>query len=211
MSDIYTTGKINIDIATWSSFVEQCQACTDCELCQERDQVVVWRGSVPAPLMIVGEGPGAEEDRLGQPFVGRSGKLLDRLLQAQEFHPNFFHICNIVKCRPPANRVPTEVEANTCKQHLAKQFKLVKPKVIVLCGATAYRYFTGQKDSISKVRGRWQEKNGYFIMPTYHPAYVLRDPRQRSKLWDDFAKVREKLTELGLAIPANDPLTALDI
>lgn len=206
MSEEYTTGKINIDSRIWMDFVDECQACTDCQLCQTRDQVVVWRGSVPAPLMIVGEGPGAEEDRLGKPFVGRSGQLLDRLLRAQEFHPNFFHICNIVKCRPPENRTPTEEEATTCKQHLARQFKLVKPKIIVLCGATAYRYFTGRKEAISKVRGTWLENNGYYIMPTYHPAYILRDPRQRSKMWDDFVKVRQKLTELGFASACSDPL-----
>lgn len=182
----------------WQGFLQACQSCTACDLYKSRNNVVVYRGSLKASLMLIAEGPGAEEDRQGIPFVGRSGKLLDSLLTAQEIKPDDYHICNIVKCRPPENRAPSEAEAKACKHLLSAQFTLVKPKVIVLLGATAYKYFTNQEDAISKVRGKWIEKADYFIMPTFHPAYLLRNPSKRIDLWQDFVKVREKLEELQL-------------
>ena len=187
--------------ARWDNFEAACQACTACTLFQARKQAVIYRGSREAPLMIVGEGPGAEEDRLGIPFVGRSGQLLDMLLGAYELDESVFHICNIVKCRPPGNRTPTADEAAACKQWLGIQFKLVKPQVIVLMGASAYRYFTGNTDGISKVRGVWMENRGYDILPTFHPAYILRDNRRKIDLWHDFGLVRKKLEERGLIVP----------
>ena len=181
----------------WQQFVEQCQNCRQCSLGQTRKQAVVWRGALAAPLMFIGEGPGAEEDARGEPFVGAAGRLLDLLLTAYGFDPASFHIGNIVKCRPPENRVPTEDEARACRPLLARQFNLVKPKVIVLLGATAYKYFTGSTEGISKVRGQWIEKNGYLILPTFHPAFILRNNRERIRLWEDIGLVRGKLEELG--------------
>lgn len=194
----------------WQGFLQACQSCKNCELYQTRDNIVIYRGSLTAPLMLIGEGPGAEEDRQGIPFVGRSGKLLDSLLQAQEFTAQDFHICNIVKCRPPGNRVPTEEEAQACKRLLSAQFTLVKPKVIVLVGATAYKYFTNLNDPISKVRGQWIENSGYYIMPTFHPAYLLRNPSKRLEMWDDFKKVRTKLEELNLIQPMQQPFESVE-
>lgn len=191
----------------WQGFLQACQACQECDLHKTRDNVVVFRGSLDASLMLIGEGPGAEEDRLGKPFVGRSGKLLDSLLQAQEFSDKDYHICNIVKCRPPENRVPTTEEAKACRKFLSAQFSLVKPKVIVLIGSTAYKYFTNQDDAISKVRGEWIQKGDYYIMPTFHPAYLLRNPNKRLEMWEDLAKVREKMEELNLIEPMQKPLT----
>ncbi|MDI9491260.1 MAG: uracil-DNA glycosylase [Saccharofermentanales bacterium] len=189
----------------WQGFLQACQSCKNCDLYKTRDNVVVYRGSLNAPLMLIGEGPGAEEDRQGRPFVGRSGRLLDSLLQAQEFTAEDFHICNIVKCRPPENRVPTEIEAQACKRLLSAQFALVKPKVIVLVGATAYKYFTNLNNPISKVRGQWIEKSGYYIMPTFHPAYLLRNQSKRIEMWEDFKEVRKKLEELNLIRPMLKP------
>ncbi len=190
----------------WQGFLQACQACTACDLYKTRTNVVVYRGNLNAELILIGEGPGADEDRLGKPFVGRSGKLLNSLLQAQEFGEKDYHICNIVKCRPPGNRVPTMDEAKACRRLLTAQFSLVKPRVIVLIGATAYKYFTGREDAISKVRGQWIEKGDYFIMPTFHPAYLLRNPNKRLEMWQDFAAVRQKMEEMDLIEPMQKPL-----
>ena len=185
----------------WQQFVEECQQCRNCSLGQTRRQAVVWRGALQAPLMFIGEGPGAEEDERGQPFVGAAGRLLDLLLTASGLEPDIFHICNIVKCRPPQNRVPAPEEAKACKRLLASQFRLVRPKIIVLLGATAYKYFTGSNDAISKVRGEWIEKNSTLILPTFHPAYILRNNNERGKLWEDINRVRTKMEELGFLKP----------
>ncbi len=185
----------------WNQFVNKCLSCQACELASSRQNVVVWRGGIDAPLIILGEGPGAEEDRLGKPFVGRSGKLLDLLLDSFEFTENDYHICNIVKCRPPGNRVPTREEAEACRALLREQLMLVRPTVYLLMGGTAYKYFTGEDYGITKVRGQWIKTNNCFVMPTFHPAYVLRDPRNKTLLWQDIAAVREKLVELGKLPP----------
>ncbi len=186
----------------WQHFVERCQTCTECELHKSRTQAVVWRGSINAPLMIIGEGPGQKEDEQGLPFVGRSGELLNTLLEALDLGPELFHIGNIVKCRPPENRDPTLEEAKACRPLLNEQFKFVKPRVIVLAGSSAYKYFTGDFDGkITQLRGQWIQKGPYWIMPTFHPAYVLRNQRSKAELWQDFDMVRRKLEELGLARP----------
>ncbi len=187
--------------AAWQQFIDLCENCTQCSLSQTRNHAVIWRGAVDAPLMIIGEGPGAEEDARGEPFVGQAGRLLDLLLKAYGLDESTYHIGNIVKCRPPENRVPTEDEAKSCRPLLAKQFNLVKPKVIVLLGATAYKYFTGGSEGITKIRGQWIEKNGYLILPTFHPAYILRNNRERIRLWEDIGLVRSKLEELGIMPP----------
>lgn len=185
----------------WQQFVQACNGCTRCTLSQTRRNVVIWRGSIQAPLMFIGEGPGADEDMQGVPFVGAAGKLLDLLLTAHGLTEDDYHICNIVKCRPPQNRVPTPEEAKSCRPLLAKQFQLVRPKVIVLLGATAYKYFTGGSEGITKIRGQWIEKNGYLILPTYHPAYILRNNNERIRLWDDIGLARQKMEELGCLQP----------
>lgn len=185
----------------WRNFMTTCSACIQCGLHQSRKQAVVCRGALRAPLMFIGEGPGAEEDEKGLPFVGASGRLLDLLLTAYGLSPSNYHICNIVKCRPPDNRAPTPDEAKRCKPLLAAQFRMVAPRVIVLLGATAYKYFTGSQDGITRIRGNWIEKNGYFILPTFHPAFILRNNTQRIHLWHDIGMVRSKLEELELIKP----------
>ncbi len=190
---------------SWESFLADCDACRRCPLGSTRRNAVVCRGAWKAPLMFIGEGPGAEEDARGKPFVGQAGRLLDLLLEAQGFPESAYHIGNVVKCRPPENRVPTEEEAAACRPLLARQILLVRPKVVVLLGATAHRYITGSKEPISKVRGQWTEKNGYHMLPTFHPAYILRNDRDRIVLWKDLLSVRAKLEELGFAAPLPDP------
>jgi uracil-DNA glycosylase family 4 len=149
--------------------------------------------------MLIGEGPGADEDRLGRPFVGAAGRLLDLGLDAFGLTGEIIHIANIVKCRPPGNRVPNEEEMRACRPLLAAQFRFVRPKIIVLLGATAFHSFTGSTEGITKARGKWIEKNGYLILPTLHPAYILRSGRERIHLWNDLASVRNRLEEMGLA------------
>ena len=181
----------------WSEFVARCESCVACALSETRRNVVVWRGAVRAPLMIIGEGPGAHEDEQGLPFVGRSGQLLDTILTAHGLEPEHVHIGNIVKCRPPNNRQPLPEEAEACRPLLARQLQYCGARVILLLGATAVRYFTQKREGITKLRGQWLESKGFWIMPSFHPAYILRDGRQKPLFWSDIAAVRAKLEELG--------------
>ncbi len=191
---------------TWPDFVTECNQCENCELARSRKNVVIYRGSIEAPVMFVGEGPGASEDEQGQPFVGQAGRLLSLLLDAYGFTPKDYHICNIVKCRPPENRVPTKEEARACMPLLAKQIRFAKPKIIVLLGSTAYKYFLTPQEPISKARGIWIEKSKFLIMPTFHPAFILRNNNQRILLWRDIGLVRSKMEELDLISPLhNEP------
>lgn len=185
----------------WNEFEALCRSCSACPLRQNATNTVIYRGGRHAPLMIVGEAPGANEDMEGRPFVGRSGQLLQSLLSSYGFSDEDYHICNICKCRPPQNRRPEPTEINACKKLLAAQFRLVRPKVILLCGSTAYEGFFGQKVKMGDVRGRFIESNGYYIMTTYHPAYALRDPKQKIPIYEDMGKVRAKLEELGVLPP----------
>ena len=150
----------------WEAFEAKCKGCNNCGLRAGCANVVIYRGSRKAPLMIIGEAPGENEDIQGLPFVGRSGQLLQNLLGSYGFTSNDYHICNIAKCRPPQNRRPTPEEIHACKPLLAEQFMLVRPKVILLCGSTAYEGFFGTKPVMHDVRGVFIEKNGYYIMTT---------------------------------------------
>ena len=190
----------------WKDFVEECKSCHACDLAETRNNVVIYRGSVVAPIMFIGEGPGATEDEQGLPFVGQAGRLLQLLLDAQGFSEKDFHIANVVKCRPPENRVPTDSEAAACKKLLGKQILIAKPKIIVLLGKTAYTLFTGDKTAkMTQIRGIFLEKNGYYILPTFHPAYILRNNNERIRLWQDIALVRRKAEQLGLMEPLPTP------
>jgi uracil-DNA glycosylase family 4 len=186
------------DVAgAWQEFVSLCRGCERCNLAATRRNVVVWRGALKAPLLIIGEGPGEEEDRQGIPFVGRSGKLLDTLLKAVEISEDSFHIANIVKCRPPGNRVPTLDEVASCMPLLKEQERLVGASIVLLMGGTAYKYYTGDQTPISRVRGFWIERDGLRIMPSFHPAYVLRNGLMRLPLYEDMMKVKAALEQLS--------------
>ncbi|WP_204138851.1 uracil-DNA glycosylase family protein [Halomicronema sp. CCY15110] len=179
-----------------------CRSCQRCGLAAGRTNVVVSRGNPQAHIMIVGEGPGQQEDEQGLPFVGKSGQLLEKILAAVRLDTEKdVYICNVVKCRPPGNRTPTAEESNACKGYLLEQIRLVDPKIILMTGATAMKGLTGEKRGITKVRGQWMEWEGRLCMPIFHPAYLLRN-QSRDKgspkwlMWQDIQTVRAKLDEL---------------
>ncbi len=160
--------------------------CTRCQLAFEgRHKIVFGDGDPNAELLFVGEGPGADEDEQGVPFVGRAGQLLNNMIAAMGLGRERVYIANIVKCRPPKNRVPEPDEALTCTQFLFQQIGVVRPKLIVALGATAATYMLGSKASLSVLRGKVQDCMGTKLIVTYHPAYLLRDPRQKAEAWKD--------------------------
>ncbi|MBB5316717.1 uracil-DNA glycosylase [Tunturibacter empetritectus] len=174
--------------------------CTRCPLAYAgRRTIVFGDGDANARLMFVGEGPGADEDTSGIPFVGKAGQLLNNMIQAMGLKREEVYIANIVKCRPPANRVPEPVEANTCDQFLLQQIDVVQPQVIVALGATAAMYLLGVKQSLSALRGRWHSCRGAKLAVTYHPAFLLRDPAMKGEAWKDLQRV---MGEMGLKSPA---------
>jgi uracil-DNA glycosylase len=174
--------------------------CTRCPLAYAGRHTIVFADGDPnATLMFVGEGPGADEDAQGLPFVGKAGQLLNNMIGAMGLKREEVYIANIVKCRPPGNRTPEFVEASTCSQFLVKQIDIVRPKVIVALGATAATYLLGVRQSLSSLRGRWHATRGAKLVVTYHPAFLLRDPRQKGEAWKDLQMV---MAELGLKAPA---------
>ena len=181
---------------SWKSLSEQVMECKACRLCETRTHTVFGEGNVQAALMLIGEGPGEQEDLSGRPFVGPAGQLLDRILMAAGFKRKDVYICNIVKCRPPHNRVPAEDECAACRDYLRGQVALVRPKVIVLLGSTATKAILGQEMRITRDRGVWQLKKGMWIMPTYHPSALLRDAIKKRPVWEDFQAVRDKIKKL---------------
>jgi len=174
--------------------------CTRCPLAYAGRRTIVFGDGDPnARLMFVGEGPGADEDTSGIPFVGKAGQLLNNMIQAMGLKREQVYIANVVKCRPPANRVPEPVEANTCDQFLLQQIDVVQPQVVVALGSTAAMYLLGVKQSLSALRGRWHRCRGAKLAVTYHPAFLLRDPRMKSEAWKDLQMV---MGEMGLKAPA---------
>jgi DNA polymerase len=174
--------------------------CTRCPLAYAgRRKIVFSDGSPTARLLFVGEGPGADEDAQGIPFVGKAGQLLNNMITAMGLDRAEVYIANIVKCRPPANRTPEPVEANTCSPFLLRQIDIVHPEVIVALGATAATYLLGVKQSLGSLRGRWHTCRGAKLAVTYHPAFLLRDPRMKGEAWKDLQMV---MKELGLQPPA---------
>ena len=181
---------------SWASLYNDIGICEKCRLCETRTNVVPGEGDPHARLMFIGEGPGQEEDRLGRPFVGRSGELLTRMIQAIGMERTEVYICNVVKCRPPKNRNPEPDEAAACLGYLRAQFALVRPRVVVLLGKVACQYTLNEPVFITRDHGRWYERKGTWFMPTFHPSALLRDPAKKRDAWEDFQKVREKLREL---------------
>jgi DNA polymerase len=174
--------------------------CTRCKLHKGRKNLVYGEGDPRAVLMFVGEGPGSEEDQQGRPFVGEAGQLLtDIIVKGMKLKREDVYICNIVKCRPPGNRNPEPDEVATCLPFLKGQIAAIKPAVIVTLGNVPTQNLLGIKDGITKVRGTWQTYEGIPVMPTFHPAYLLRNPGEKKLVWEDIKKVMERL---GLAVPA---------
>lgn len=171
--------------------------CSKCPLATlGRAQVVFGKGSANAKLMFIGEGPGRDEDLQGIPFVGRSGQLLTKIIEAMGLTRDEVYISNVVKCRPPKNRAPLPGESSTCKTNLLfKELEIIQPQIICTLGATAAKQLLGQDIAISRIRGTFINFNGYTIMPTFHPAYLLRDPRKKREVWEDMKKIMEKLKD----------------
>jgi DNA polymerase len=168
-------------------------ACNRCRLSERRNKVVFGEGHPHAPVVFVGEGPGAEEDRTGRPFVGQAGRLLDQMIFAMGFERSEVYIANVVKCRPPGNRDPQEDEAAACSAFLDRQIELIKPRVIVALGRPAARRLTGSTKPIGALRGRWASYRGIPLLPVFHPAYLLRTPKAKREVWDDLKLVMRRL------------------
>ena len=180
----------------------KCVECTSCNLSETRKNVVVGKGNESAQVVIIGEGPGEQEDNTGLPFVGRAGKMLDTALSSVDIDPlEDCYITNIVKCRPPNNRKPSAVESEACMPWLNEQINLLKPKIIILAGSTAVQSFLGIDEPISKIRGQWIEKDNIKYMPIFHPSYLLRNPsKNKGKpkwlTWRDLKKVKKELNSI---------------
>jgi DNA polymerase len=182
-----------------SSSLEEVQVelgdCHRCELSRERNSIVFGVGHPDADLVLVGEGPGREEDKKGEPFVGEAGRLLDRILLAMGLQRSEVYICNVVKCRPPGNRDPKPEEISACEPFLQKQLASIRPKVIIALGKFAAQTLLDSTTPISRLRGHWAEYHGIALMPTYHPAYLLRNPLGKREVWEDVKLVMKKLRE----------------
>ena len=174
--------------------------CTRCPLHRQgRKQIVFGVGNPHAELMFIGEAPGADEDQQGEPFVGRAGQLLNNMIKAMGIQREDVYIANIIKCRPPGNRTPEREECETCSPFLMRQIAAIKPKVIVALGAVAAKTLLAINAPMSELRGRWFDFRGTKLAVTYHPAFLLRDPRQKKETWKDLQMV---MKDLGLAVPA---------
>src|SRR6202171_115021 len=175
--------------------------CTRCPLHKQgRKQIVFGVGNPHAELMFIGEAPGADEDQQGEPFVGRAGQLLNNMIKAMGIQRGDVYIANVVKCRPPSNRTPERDECDTCSPFLMRQIAVVQPRVIVALGAVAAKNLLAVQSSLGDLRGRWFEYRGCKLAVTYHPAFLLRDPRQKAEAWKDLQMV---MKELGLKAPVS--------
>jgi uracil-DNA glycosylase family 4 len=180
--------------ARLAQLAEEVKACTRCPLHRERTQTVFARGTGSSGVLFLGEGPGEEEDRQGAPFVGPAGQLLDRMIAAMKLARDEVYVCNIVKCRPPRNRKPDPDEMNHCRPYLEEQVSLLQPRVIVALGATAVQGLLGTTEGITRLRGQWKLYRGLVpVMPTFHPAYLLRQPQAKREVWDDLREVLRHL------------------
>lgn len=181
----------------WEELKQKCLVCNKCGLCATRKQVVFGMGNPKAEVLFVGEGPGANEDEQGLPFVGRSGKLLDVFLETIQLsrNENIF-IANIVKCRPPQNRDPLPEEREACMPWLREQFWIIQPKIVVCLGRVAAQVMIRPDFAITKEHGQWTQKNGIWFMATLHPAALLRNPTQKPMAFEDYAALRDKIHEV---------------
>jgi DNA polymerase len=173
--------------------------CRRCPLCTGRTQIVFGAGSPRAELVFVGEGPGADEDRQGVPFVGQAGQLLTKMIEAMQFRRDDVYICNVVKCRPPGNRNPEPTEIAACEPFLKAQLAALRPKVIVALGKFAAQTLLRDDTAITRLRGQWRSYEGIDLMPTFHPAYLLRSPQEKKVAWMD---LKEVMKRFGKVAPA---------
>lgn len=186
----YVTGDVSREM---QNLLNKVSVCTECQLHKTRSNVVFGEGNTDARLMFIGEGPGAEEDRQGRPFVGRAGQLLTKMINAMGLEREDVFITNIVKCRPPQNRNPFKDEISTCIGYLHKQIEIIKPEVIISLGGVAAQTLLNTEKGISRLRGKFTELNGIKLMPTFHPAYLLRNPKMKRPAWEDLQEVMKIL------------------
>jgi DNA polymerase len=187
-------GGASAEGETLEEIRRELEECRGCPLCAGRSTIVFGTGNPRARLMFVGEGPGAEEDRQGEPFVGAAGKRLDQWIARTGLSRGDVYIANIVKCRPPGNRVPSPEEAKACMGYLLRQIRAVRPEVLCTLGLTALNYLCGVDERITRARGRWREWNGIPLLPTYHPAFILRDPSREREVFEDFESIARRLS-----------------
>ena len=180
----------------WEELEKSIIDCKKCRLCENRTNIVFGTGNKEAKIFFIGEGPGADEDREAIPFVGKAGQLMNKALEGLDIKREELYIANIVKCRPPSNRVPEQDEADNCLNYLRNQVILVKPKIIVLLGNTALKNVLGQEYFLTDTRGKWIEKKGIYYMTTWHPAALLRDENKKIDFWNDLKEVKNKLEEI---------------
>ena len=188
---------------TWEELKESIEHCKKCKLCMNRTNIVFGVGNEKAEIMFIGEGPGADEDLQGIPFVGKAGQLMNKALEGLSIRREDLYIANIVKCRPPSNRVPEDEEAEACLDYLRNQVILVNPKIIVLLGSTALKNVLGKEYGITSARGTWVEKKGIYYLPTWHPAALLRDEAKKIDFWNDLKEVKRKLEEFNKEVLKN--------
>ncbi|HVR76140.1 MAG TPA: uracil-DNA glycosylase [Planctomycetota bacterium] len=174
---------------------EEVAGCTRCTLCHSRTRTVFGTGDPAARIFFVGEAPGFDEDRQGEPFVGKAGQLLNDIIKAMGLERREVYIANVVKCRPPQNRVPDLAEMGSCRGYLERQIEIIAPEVLVLLGAVAAKAILGTTLAVGRLRGRFHDYRGIPVMPTYHPAYLLRNPHDKRKVWED---VQQVMARLGL-------------
>ena len=181
----------------WAELEKECLDCTRCGLCAGRTNVVFGVGNTEAPIMFIGEGPGEQEDLQGVPFVGPAGKLLDDMLSIIDLDRTNVYIANVVKCRPPKNRDPSEEEQDACIDYLRRQVAYVKPKIIVCLGRIAAKRIIDPNYRITKEHGDWIQRNGVWMTAIYHPSALLRDVTKRPETFEDLLSLREKIREVG--------------
>ena len=180
---------------TWEKLEESIKNCNRCKLYKGRNNIVFGTGNKNADIMFIGEGPGADEDMQGEPFVGKAGKLMNMAFEIVGINRQEVYIANIVKCRPPSNRNPEEDEAQACLNYLRNQVMLVKPKIIVLLGSVSLKNILGKEYNITSSRGKWIEKKDILYMPTWHPAALLRDETKKIDFIKDLKLVRDKISK----------------
>lgn len=191
-SDAPAVTATEVPLTDWSTLQSAVAACTACDLHKTRTQTVFGVGNRSADILVVGEAPGAEEDRRGEPFVGRAGKLLDEMLRAVLLDRDSVFIANVLKCRPPGNRDPHKSEADSCRRYLNRQIELLQPRVILVVGRIAAQQLLGTEQPLGRLRGQQHILEGYDlpVIVTYHPAYLLRSPSQKRKAWQDLCSLR---------------------
>ena len=179
----------------WKILEDECIKCQKCALHNTRKNVVIERGNRQAKILFIGEGPGATEDEQGKAFVGQAGKLLDLALGSMGIYEKDIYVCNIIKCRPPNNSNPTDEQAKACMPYLKRQINLVNPAVIVLLGSVALKRMINKDLTITRSRGNWMDYEGIKVMPTFHPAALLRDEKKKMVFWKDINKAWKSLTD----------------